>query len=282
MDISIIVTTHNGERTLPTMLDSLCRMGTLGITWQLIAVDNASTDSTWKILSSYKDILPLILLQDSVLGKNHAINSALSYAEGDIIVFTDDDVIVSQDWLIQWKLCFKVNPDYSIFGGYIKAYCLAPCPKWIQASMPIGCCFAITREDLKEGEVHGNFVWGNNMALRRSIIDLGYKFNPVIGPKGKNYIMGGEAEFIDQLSKVGYKSWYCKSIVVHHIIRPYQFKLSWLLGRAFRAGRSVRVVYFSYLWRHITSLDRYIVYIFLWEMSFALGYVMEKYVYKSK
>ena len=75
------------------------------------------------------------------------------------------------------------------------------------------------------------------MAVRTDIFQSGYRFDEAIGPKGSNYAMGSEAEFLRRLANAGFKAWHCKSAVVHHIIRSFQMNKEWVLARAVRYGR---------------------------------------------
>ena len=71
--------------------------------WRLIAVDNASTDGTGDLMRSYADRLPIVVLHEPQAGKNRALNRAIEVAEGDFYVFTDDDVLVGENWLAAWR-----------------------------------------------------------------------------------------------------------------------------------------------------------------------------------
>lgn len=220
------------------MLDAFCRLEEPEGGWEIIAVDNASTDQTAAIIGSYSTQLPIVLLKEPRLGKNYAINRGLSYVNGDLIIFTDDDVIPSENWLVQWRKCADAYPGYSVFGGVIMPYWLKEPDSWILDNVPLGVNYAITEPDRQEGEILPGLVWGPNMAIRKTVFDLGHRFDGTIGPKGKNYVMGGEAEFVWRLATAGYTPWFCKSAVVQHIIRGYQLEMKWIMGRAFRSGRS--------------------------------------------
>lgn len=270
------------------------------IGWEIIAVDNASTDNTANIIKSYIDKLPIRYLYEDKKGKNNALNSGVSLVKGNLIVFTDDDVIPESDWLV--KLIGYANscPDYAIFGGVIKPNWPRQPDKWILDYVPLGVTYAVTNEDLIAGEIPPGLVWGANMAIRRDVFEAGYRFDTSVGPNGKNYVMGSETEFTIRLHKLGYKSWFCKEAVVHHIIRDYQLNPEWIIKRAYRFGRSVyRQEYRSFnpkipilfgipRWMFSKLLQQYkhlIIYSFLgkwderlnvrWEIEFFKGYFYE-------
>ncbi|MBN9555641.1 MAG: glycosyltransferase family 2 protein, partial [Alphaproteobacteria bacterium] len=114
--LSVIFASHNGGEDLKGMLDSMTRLTPPPDGWQLIAVDNASSDRTGAVLRSYADRLPITVLEEPAKGKNRALNRALEVARGDFHIFTDDDVLVPEDWLVKWHAAAKAHPSYDLFA----------------------------------------------------------------------------------------------------------------------------------------------------------------------
>ncbi|MCM8760801.1 MAG: glycosyltransferase family 2 protein [Candidatus Omnitrophica bacterium] len=235
--LTVIIATHNGENTLPITLNAFCNLLIPKKGWELIVVDNVSTDTTAKVIEGFTHKLPITYIYDNSLGKFHAINVGLEYAHGELIIFTDDDVVPQEDWLIQLDDCANSLVEYSIFCGPIRPLWPREPDPWILHNVDLGAVYAITDESLIDGEIPAGGVWGGNFAIRKQIFDLGFRFNPDVGCKGRNYRMGGETELITRLSQKGYKSWFCKRAVVQHIIRDYQLEEKWILERAFKFGR---------------------------------------------
>ena len=282
------------------MLEAFCRLEIPEGGWEIIAVDNASTDHTADIIKCYVDKLPIIYLYERRPGKNNALNLGLPLAKGELIVFTDDDIIPLQDWLIILNRCASDHPDYTIFGGVIRPNWPREPEDWILNHVPLGVTFALTEENRTDGEIPPNLVWGPNMAIRKAVFDLGYSFNCNIGPNGKNYVMGSETEFTLRLGEAGYKSWFCKSAVVQHIIRDYQLDPKWIVKRAYRFGRGAyrrdasnfvsnssrifkvpRWIFrklFGYYALYVLTLvtrDRLQMLNSLWEINYMHGYIFE-------
>jgi len=204
--------------------------------WKLVIVDNGSTDSTNEVACSYEKRLPLEYLREPTLGKNAALNMGLGAVEGDLIVFTDDDVFPNPNWLIQLRSAADTNPEYSIFGGPILPRWEVPPPNWIQwvDQRP---AYALTDPSLTEGHVSPRFVYGPNMAVRASLFTAETRFNTSLGPRGADYAQGGEMELIIRLSRLGHKAWHVTDATVEHLIRREQMKKSWVMRRAVRFGR---------------------------------------------
>jgi hypothetical protein len=101
------------------MLDQLERLQSPTGGWEVIAVDNGSSDDSLKIMTERAKRLRMTVLSEPRRGKNVALNTALPLANGDIIAFTDDDIILSPDWLVCIERIAAQQPDYDIFGGPI-------------------------------------------------------------------------------------------------------------------------------------------------------------------
>lgn len=229
--------TYNGENTLKLVLDAYCRITLPQDQWKLIIVDNGSNDKTRSILKSYTNKLPLQIVSEPKRGKNIALNRGLASIEGDLVVFTDDDVLPQPDWLLNLRRSAETQDAYSIFAGTILPKWTSPPDEWIIDWVPLRATFAILDDIEDDGPIENHSVFGPNMAIRSKIFLSGYRFDESIGPKGKRYAMGSESELLLRLEKDGYKAWYCKNAVVQHIIRPSQMTQDWILSRAIRMGR---------------------------------------------
>ncbi|MFD2167328.1 glycosyltransferase [Thalassotalea euphylliae] len=236
--ISVLFATHNGSLTLNTMLSAFQNLKVPATGWQVIIVDNASTDNTKSVVDSFKDKLPLEYIHEPRQGKNQALNTGLAHVKGDIVLLTDDDVIPHPNWLVETERAANENPEFDIFGGKI-----APCwpentPDWVKNLVPKGITYAVTGDDWPEGKISPTMVWGPNMVVRRKVFDGGIIFNTDIGPNGTNYAMGSETEFnIRAHDTGGHRCWFNPKSSVQHIIRDNQVTWNWILGRARRFGR---------------------------------------------
>ncbi|MBP6035789.1 MAG: glycosyltransferase family 2 protein [Azonexus sp.] len=108
--LTVIAATHNGEPTLRRMLDSLLALEAPAGGWQLIFVDNASSDRTAAILGECRAKLPLTVLAEPGRGKNRALYRALQEPLGELVVFTDDDNLADPRWLIELQDCAAHHP----------------------------------------------------------------------------------------------------------------------------------------------------------------------------
>jgi len=238
--ISVVFSTFNGEITLPIMLNAMLDLEEPEGGWELIVVNNNSTDNTEKILNSFQHKLPLKNYRENKKGKNYALNSVLMHIHGDIAVFTDDDIAPPKDWLKKIREIADKKSEYSVFGGKIEPYWMSTPKPWNIQWINQAIVYGITPDDLMSGETVAGNIWGANMAIRSDIFQKGYLFDASIGPDGSNtYKMGSETSFTRKLAQDGFRCWYEKNWIVRHIIKPSQMDCDWVLLRATRFGRGV-------------------------------------------
>lgn len=234
--LTVLIATYNGAKTLPEVLRAYCALEPPDGGWKLVVVDNGSTDQTKEIIASFHPYLPLTYLFEPRAGKNAALNTGLPSIVGDLVVLTDDDVLPRSDWLRQLRFAANSQPSYAILGGPILPRWEFPAEDWLLTWVPKGPMFSLLRA-FDEGPIDPRLVFGPNMAVRADIFQRGYRFDEGIGPKGLNYAMGSEGEFLRRLARAGFTAWHCREAVVEHIIRSFQMTREWVLARAVRYGR---------------------------------------------
>ena len=238
---SIMFATFKRGDLLRKTLDGFANLDPCSIEYEIIVVDNACEQQVENIVRSYEKRLPISYFAEAKPGKNAALISGLQHAKGEILVFTDDDVIVQPDWLN--KLLDGINrlPEYDLFTGKI----LPHVPEGIDDKYGLLQCdtsfiksaYVIANWELPEGAIRPGHIWGSNMAVRRRVLAAGISFDPTIGPNGSNYMMGSDTEFSNRAAAQGFKCAFIPDAIVYHQIRQEQLTLSWLAGRAFRWGR---------------------------------------------
>ncbi|MCG5519761.1 glycosyltransferase [Ectothiorhodospira sp. 9905] len=220
------------------MLEAFCALEFPQGGWKIIAIDNASTDGTSEVLRNYQHRLPLVLLFQPKSGKNASLNMALPHVEGDLVIFTDDDVLPDAGWLTTLLRTAECKPEYDVFAGAIIPEWPKVPPQWILDNVPLGPAYVVTPPDRKEGPLRPSAVWGPNMMIREKIFTMGIRFDEAIGPGlAPNYPMGSETELTERLVAQGHQCWFAPDARVMHIIREEQMRVWWLLKRAFRSGK---------------------------------------------
>ena len=239
-DISVIIATYNRDEDLRKTLEGMVRIDKGDLAVEFIVVDNGSTDQTKFVVESFSDRLPIQYIFEACSGKNCALNTALDRCKlGKIVVFTDDDIDVSSDWLVSIQSVCDRWPNHAVFGGKINV--VFPCekvPKWTSDPFISSLCFAHHNYSDKECVYRdGTAPFGGNYWARREVFDNGRRFDKRMGPRPTNRIMGNETSFLIGLLKDGYDIVYSPAVVVGHRVQPKTLKFSDICLRGYRLGR---------------------------------------------
>jgi glycosyltransferase involved in cell wall biosynthesis len=235
--LTVLIATHNGEKTLPRTLESFLDLEDPRGGWHVVIVDNGSVDSTPDIIDSFTARLPLTHLSEPRTGKNRALNAGLASVQGNLVVFTDDDVIADRRWLSSLRACADERPQYAIIGGPVLPKWPAPPDTWILNSVKLNAVFSVLdRED--DGPHDPRLVFGPNMAIRRSVLQPEMRFDESMGPVGNRYAQGDETDLLIRLMQDGCEAWFCSKAVVRHIIRPHHLTEEWILQKGVHWARS--------------------------------------------
>src|SRR5260370_34261599 len=105
MRASVIICTWNRPRLLDQTLEQMARLRLPpDVAWELLVVNNNCTDQTDTVLRRHQSRLPLRRILEPRQGLSHARNAAAAAARGEILLWTDDDVLVDRDWLAAYLL----------------------------------------------------------------------------------------------------------------------------------------------------------------------------------
>jgi len=234
---SIIISTCNRADSISGTLDSLLSQEMKGdCNYELIIVDNNSVDDTKEKILSYKDKFSgrLHYLLESGQGKAFALNTGIKHAKGNIIVFTDDDVILDPQWLSNIWRTFK-EYDCDGVGGRILPHYPADTPDWVKdnhsfLSGPI-VMYDCGEETKKYDQSDYEFL-GANFAFKRQVFDECGPFRTDVGP-GIFYV-GEDTEFVKRVFNAGKELYYCGQALAWHPADVSRMNLSyfarWYVG----------------------------------------------------
>lgn len=219
VDLTVAVCTRNNARQLPALLASLEAMTIpAGATWEVVLVDNASTDETPAVLGDWTGRLPLRVIAEPIAGLARARNAAVDAAHGALICWTDDDVVVPADWLECYWDAARRHPDAAIFGGRIEPVAESPVTAWFAERMTLwplsgvtACCDLGDRER-RLAPLPNQVPWGANFAVRTEDQKL-VRYEPGLAP-------GEETDVIARLLREGRSGWWLPHCRVSHFIRP--------------------------------------------------------------
>jgi len=113
--ISVVVPAFNEEKNIAKCLESFLIQNT-SKKFEIIIVDNASTDKTAQVVRTFEKKLPLRLVKENLKGRSPARKKGFSVAKGEIILSTDADTFVPPDWIEKMSEYFD-SPLVSAISG---------------------------------------------------------------------------------------------------------------------------------------------------------------------
>ena len=134
MKITIGICTWNRAYWLDKALDSVRGLAVPpGVEWELIVVKNNCIDRTDEVLGRYAETLPLRVFNEDRQGVSAARNRILETADTDLLLFADDDALVTPNWLATYAKAAVDTPDVALFGGPIEPLFEDTRPPWLDS-----------------------------------------------------------------------------------------------------------------------------------------------------
>jgi glycosyltransferase involved in cell wall biosynthesis len=220
VNLSVVIPARNEERRLTEQLDALLAQQWDG-EWEVIVVDNGSTDRTAEVVAEYERRSPRVryLLAAAKADQSYAANSGVAASEADAVVFCDADDIVGEGWLTAMAAGLA---EHQVVTGPNLIDRLNP--RWLAnsrgrtAKHPIGTFFGIFP-----------LVRGNNYGVRREVWDI-------TGPLATDYFPVADQEFSLRCWLKGVEIVGVADAVVHYRYRADARSL-WRQGFAYGSHR---------------------------------------------
>src|SRR5262245_24146840 len=220
---TVLICTYNRAELLGETLDSLALSRTHELSWNVIVVDNNSTDATRDVVASRMLTFPVELryLFEQRQGKSNALNTGLAGTRAELIVFTDDDVRVGEGWLEEACRPLLVDPSIDYTGGKVLPLWDSPCPPWLdQTRSDLWGTLAILDYGPEPFifEERRRVPLGANMAVRRRLVERIGGFDPALGRRGRSLLGQEQAEFFCRSRAIGARGLYVPQMSLgHHV-----------------------------------------------------------------
>ncbi len=220
MKVSLIVCTRNRAERLPRFLASIAALESPAGGWELILVDNGSTDSTLTTLEQFarQAAFPVRVVQASLPGLARARNVGLAHARGEIIAFTDDDCYPRQDYLRAIVTVFEESRQSDNSGvqarglGFVGGRIVLHNPDDARVCLKD----VATPLDLPARRfLHARHIHGANMAVLREVVAAIGGFDPLLGA-GRACAACEDTDYLARAAWAGWSGRYDPRIVVAH------------------------------------------------------------------
>jgi len=250
-DVTILICTYNRARLLGPTLDTIAAMVVPpSLRWDVLVVDNNSTDDTAEVVQSRAAAYPVPLryLFERTQGKSYALNSGLAATQAPIVAFTDDDVRVAPHWLTRIHDAFKTHKcDY--LGGRVLPWWEAPPPAWVPArNGRLWAPLAILDFGPAPLKFGRRIPLGVNMAVTKAAIDRVGGFDPRMGRQGNTLLGQEQREWCLRAHAADLVGYYVPDVVVQHWVPRHRltkrYFRRWFYWRGISRAR-------MYAWMHL-------------------------------
>jgi glycosyltransferase involved in cell wall biosynthesis len=219
MRFSVVIATYNRAADLRQTLASLARLRPQG-DWEVIVVDNNSTDDTSRVVRDTAAQFPVDLryLFEARQGRSPALNTGIRAARGSIIATTDDDVRVAPDWLDSAAGGLESTGGEYV-GGRVLPIWRGTRPGWL-ADRPGKQWAVIALLDYGPEilEFGIRVPLGVNMAFTRTAFDRVGLFDPETGRRAGTLLGQEVREWCIRARKVNVRGFYVPAMTVQHVI----------------------------------------------------------------
>jgi glycosyltransferase involved in cell wall biosynthesis len=187
-----------------------------GVTWELLVVNNRCTDETSSVVSAYLKELPIREIVEDKAGKSNAANRAVDESKGELLLWTDDDVEVDENWLSNMHSAYIRHDAGMLFGRVLPLWEVATADWYSPKTASLLACLDLGDREL----VTKDSGFGVNYAFPRSVFPRIGPFDTNLGPLGSTGFGGEDTTIFMNAHNQGLRVVYCPSAIVNHRVPP--------------------------------------------------------------
>ncbi|MDR3217908.1 MAG: glycosyltransferase [Dysgonamonadaceae bacterium] len=241
---SVVICTYNRAKYLSATLESVARQSYSAANFEIVIVDNNSTDTTEAVSLAFRDTykdLNIRYFMEARQGISYGRNKGVSEAKGEFIAFIDDDETIAPDYLHLLDRFFVDYPDAFLCGGPVVPVLEIAQPHWLSPYLmrPItgaydkGKDIKIVKPKDYPGTGHATF--------RRDLFIRYGGFNTELGRKGNSLLGAEDKDFFLRLIQNGVKCYYFPGAVIYHHIPASKLTDDFFHRISYAIGKSERI-----------------------------------------
>ena len=178
-EVSVVVPTCNRAGMIAPLVGVLRGQDAGTIAYEVLFVDNGSTDDTVEIVARASAGDPRVrILHEPTRGASHARNAGIAAARAPIVAFLDDDVTPARDWIRALKTTFDAFPEVDCIGGRVEPRWPADVPRWFTAQHCAPLALQVDRPRRFDADHASACLITANFACRRRVFDDIGGFSP--------------------------------------------------------------------------------------------------------
>ena len=234
-DFTVAICTYNGEKRLPEVLDKLrSQINTENLSWEVIVIDNNSSDNTAKIVQEYQTNWssknPLRYCLETEQGLGYARKRAIAESGAELIGFLDDDNLPQPDWVAAAYAFAQEHPKAGAYGSKISAdYEMQPPENFHR----IAAFLAITERGsspLLYNPQTKLLPPGAGIVVRKQAWLSSVPGQCILAGRIKGDMLAGEdLEVLYHIQKLGWEIWYNPAMHLYHKIPSHRLQKDYLI-----------------------------------------------------
>ena len=236
--ITAVICTRDKAHFLDKCIKSLLEQSLDREKYEILVVDNGSTDTTGDIIKCFADEATIRSVYEPLVGLSRARNTGWKNAKGQYVGYIDDDAVAEVRWLESALWCFEnFSPMPDWVGGPINLEWETTSPDWIneELSVPLGKVYwgdkpcRITKDQRLGG--------GNSFFPKTRLEELG-GFDERLGRKHGSLLSGEETQLQKRIEAEGGFLYYHPGVCIRHFVSAERTKPSWFYRRYYWGGVS--------------------------------------------
>jgi len=236
--ISAIICTHNREQYLGLAIDSLLQQE--GVEFEVVVVDNASTDKTREVVEARLPHPRLRYVYEPVTGLSVARNTGANVTQTPILAYLDDDAIATPQWLRVLYSAYQNQEKLAIAGGKVTLIWpeeITP-PVWLSDNLAGNLGAYDLGETWVDIKNPGLTPRGLNYSIRRTFLEQIGGFDVNLGRVGKRLLSNEELQMTELAIERGWQVAYIPEALVAHHVAPERVNRGWFIERGWWQGIS--------------------------------------------
>lgn len=236
--LTIVICTYNRSEFIEKCLESFLSQSVSQRMFDILVVDNNSSDNTKEIVDHFVTKLPnLRYTLEPIQGLSHARNAGIVHTRTEWICYLDDDAYVPVDFIeVQLKIIEENNFD--VYGGVYLPWFKYGKPKWFHERYGSNKMHYNRIVELKSHE----YLSGGIISFKKELLETFSGFKTNLGMVGEIIGYGEETELQNRIRKAGIPIYYIPSLIIYHVVQEYKLDVKWHLTSAFNLGKHVIIM----------------------------------------
>lgn len=244
MRFSFITCTYNRDKYIGQTLQSVCNQTFPDDDYEIIVIDNNSTDNTAKICEEFKlqfSDKNFRYFKETNQGLSFALNRGIKEAQGEFLIFIDDDETIIPEHLEKLDRHLKDYPDALLCGSPVIPIYEIPQPKWMSrfTQRLIGGYFDQGKE-VKMLDAQ-NYPGTGHTIIKKDLYEKFGYYNTELGRKGSSLIGAEDKDMFNRLIKNNIVCYYLPDIPIYHHIPPNKMTDEFFHKLTYSIGKSERI-----------------------------------------